>query len=302
MAEKHAAAPLEDIMVAMDVVDNLRHQQTLVDRELDGEARRERLLERLRTMYAAQGIDVPDHVLQEGIAALEEERFKYEPVPSSWRTKVAHIWISRGRWGKPVGFLAVVGAVFYSVYFVTDVLPERKMLVGLPTQIDRVVTEINQTAKDAAVAADAETLANNALRAIDSGNTEIAQSILANLQDLEANLKRSYDIRVVARPNQNSGIWRRPPNNSTGRNYYLIVEAIGADKQPVELLIFNQENNQAKRTKIWGLRVDEATFMAVAADKKDDGIIQNNIVGRKPVGVLEPEYRIATSGATITEW
>jgi len=118
-------APLEELMVAMDVVDTLRHDQSIAERELDGEGRRERLLERLRDMYTAQGIDVPDHVLQEGIDALEQERFKYEPVSKSWRTKIARMWVSRGRWGKPVGFLGVVASLFSGFYVVNDVLPER---------------------------------------------------------------------------------------------------------------------------------------------------------------------------------
>ena len=46
-SESHKA-PLEELMVAMDVVDTLRHDQSIAERELDGESRRERLLERLR--------------------------------------------------------------------------------------------------------------------------------------------------------------------------------------------------------------------------------------------------------------
>ena len=74
MTNTNNKAPLEDIMVAMDVVDTLRHQQTVAERELDIQGRRERMLERLKDMYKGQGIDVPEHVLLEGISALEEER------------------------------------------------------------------------------------------------------------------------------------------------------------------------------------------------------------------------------------
>jgi len=50
------------------------------------------------------------------------------------------------------------------------------------------------------------------------------------------------------------------------------------------------------------LRVSQAAFNNVVADKKDDGIIQNNIVGEKTVGYLKPVFSIATTGATISEW
>ncbi|MGI9287042.1 MAG: DUF6384 family protein, partial [Pseudomonadales bacterium] len=52
----------------------------------------------------------------------------------------------------------------------------------------------------------------------------------------------------------------------------------------------------------WGVRVDEEIFDAVKADKQDDGIIQQRMVGEKERGQLDPEYTIATSGAAITAW
>ena len=66
------AAPLDEVMMAMDVVDTLRHRQDLVTRELDGVARERQLIERLREVYRQQGIEVPDHILREGVAALAE--------------------------------------------------------------------------------------------------------------------------------------------------------------------------------------------------------------------------------------
>ena len=52
----------------------------------------------------------------------------------------------------------------------------------------------------------------------------------------------------------------------------------------------------------WGLRVDEATYNKVAADKRDDGIIEDNVVGQKRRGELDPQYTVATTGAAITKW
>nr|MDJ0956301.1 DUF6384 family protein [Arenicellales bacterium] len=65
MAEdKTPARPLDDVMLAMDVVDTLRHQQLLVERELNTEDRDKKMMDRLREIYASQGIEVPDHVLE----------------------------------------------------------------------------------------------------------------------------------------------------------------------------------------------------------------------------------------------
>ena len=43
-----AQPPLDDVMLAMDVVDTLRHDQLIVERELNEEERRAKLIERLR--------------------------------------------------------------------------------------------------------------------------------------------------------------------------------------------------------------------------------------------------------------
>ena len=44
------------------------------------------------------------------------------------------------------------------------------------------------------------------------------------------------------------------------------------------------------------------SFERAVADKQDDGIIQNNVVGRKRRGVLDREYTVPTTGAAVTEW
>ena len=78
--------PLEEVMVAMDVVDTIRHRQLIVERELDAEGRRQRLIQRLRDIYTAQGIEVTDAALEAGVEALEQERFAYTPAPGGFAT------------------------------------------------------------------------------------------------------------------------------------------------------------------------------------------------------------------------
>src|SRR5688572_12409617 len=96
-------APLDELMLAMDVVDTLRHKELMLARELQAEDRDERLLEQLREIYTSQGIVVTDEVLAQGVKALREERFAYpQPQPSLSRT-LAYAYVTRGRWGKVAG-------------------------------------------------------------------------------------------------------------------------------------------------------------------------------------------------------
>jgi len=109
-------------------------------------------------------------------------------------------------------------------------------------------------------------------------------------------------VQIMNQPGERSGVWRIPDVNSDARNYYLIVQAIDRSGNVVEVPIQNEETGATNTVRAWGLRVDESTFEAVAEDKLDDGIIQNNVVGEKERGVLMPEYTVPTSGGTITAW
>jgi hypothetical protein len=118
---------------------------------------------------------------------------------------------------------------------------------------------------------------------------------------LNARVQAQYELRVVSRPGETSGFWREPEGRAA-RNYYLVVEAIAPNGEALRLPITSEEDQRTRNVRAWGLRVDEATFERAVADKQDDGIIQNNVVGRKRRGVLEREYTVPTTGAAITEW
>ena len=86
------------------------------------------------------------------------------------------------------------------------------------------------------------------------------------------------------------------------RNYYLIVEGITASGSVVTVNIDSEEDQKSDRVKIWGIRVPEHVFNTVAADKRDDQIIQNAIIGQKERGYLDPKFSVETSGGAILDW
>ena len=109
--------PLDNVMIAMDVVDTLRHDQLIVERELNEDERKAKLIDRLREIYRGQGIDVPDSILEEGVRALEEDRFVYKPPAGSLKTRLARLYVTRGSWGQVViGALAGVAALWIGWY------------------------------------------------------------------------------------------------------------------------------------------------------------------------------------------
>jgi hypothetical protein len=102
---KEAQASLDDVMLAMDVVDTLRHRELVLERELYADERDQQLLERLRAIYTAQGITVSDGVLAQGVRALREDRFVYPGARPSLARSLATLYVRRTRRGKWVGLL-----------------------------------------------------------------------------------------------------------------------------------------------------------------------------------------------------
>ena len=94
----------------------------------------------------------------------------------------------------------------------------------------------------------------------------------------------------------------RAAGQSQRAQLLLVVEAVPPRGGPLRIPVTSEEDGRTRAVSAWGLRVDEATFNRVAADKRDDGIIQDNVVGRKRRGVLDREYTVPTTGAAITEW
>ena len=297
-ASVESRQPLDEVMLAMDVVDTLRHQEKVVARELDSDARDREFKEKLKRIYQAQGIDVPDHVIEEGVKALQEDRFSYRPPPSGFGLRVAHVYASRGRWLPWVGGLSVLFLVASIAYQLMVVKPQKALPEKIQSRYELLLDKAESEAGTKAV----ETLFAQAEVSRKSGDTEDMQQALAAMEELERTLDQEYTIQIVSRPGERSGVWRIPDINTSARNYYIIVEAIDDSGTVQQVSIANEETGTMETVSTWGVRVDETTFQRIAADKQDDGIIQNNVFGRKKKGYLAPEYLIPTSGGFITSW
>ena len=297
-------------MLAMDVVDTLRHEERLVARELDEAAREAELVERLRSIYASQGLDVPDRILHEGVKALKESRFVYEPPKPGFGRTMAYAWVNRGRWSK----MALAAIVLVGGFFVArEVLvtgPERRAAEAqkielsqtLPRSIDAALKEARSEAQVETARARADQIAADGRAALARNDAAGAKKAVADLQALTAQLRQSYQLLIIARPGQPVGVFRVPDRNRSARNHYLIVDAIGSDGKPVSVPVTSEEKNETKTVSRWGVRVSEQTWQGVGRDRNDDGIIQRNKVGEKRRGFLDIDYAIPVTGGAILEW
>ncbi len=295
-------AQLDEVMLAMDVVDTLRHRQHLVERELNAELRDKQLVERLREIYAAQGIDVSDRVLKEGIEALKEERFVYQPPKPGLGVSLAKLYVSRNKWLKPLLSALVLLAAAALLYQLLVRGPSQRYWASLPKEFESQHQAIAAESHVPEATEQADRLVAEGQEALRRGDSSGVTQVLARLAALRADLEREYELRIVSRPGERSGIIRTPGLNPDAKNYYVVVEPVAPDGEVLTLPITSEEESKTASVRAWAVRVEKDLYDRVAADKKDDGIIQNRLLGVKHRGYLSPEYKMPTSGAAITEW
>lgn len=305
-----APAKLDELMLAMDVVDTLRHREILVEREMDEEAREAQLVERLRALYKSQGIDVPDRVIQEGVKALKGNRFVYTPPSPGFGRTMALLWVRRGLIGKTVlGLVAVLG-IGFGAYEFGVVRPaqraaeqqEIEATETLPRALDAAAKTVIAEAQVDTARQRAETLLATGRAALERGNLADAHQALAELDQLTATLRQEYVLRIAGRQDEQTGFFRDAPRYPTGIGYFLVVDAVDPQDRPVKLAIRNEETGQTALVSHFAVRVPHETYRAVAADKRQNIIVQNAKIAEKRRGYLDPDYLMAVQEGRLTEW
>lgn len=309
MAEK-ANAPLDDMMMAMDVVDTLRHDEALVSRELGAERRDSQMIERLREIYTAQGIDVPDHILVAGVEGLKEDRFVYAPPSSGPMRLLALVYINRLIWSKWVTIVVVACVILFAGWQYLIVGPRenarQSLAVELSEEIPATLTSlqerISELTSEPVVLADAERIADNGRAAAEDAQADAARKAVSDLRGLSSDLAAIFEVRIVSRPGIPTGVTRIPDVNQDTSNYYLVVEAIGPDGAALERSIISEEDGKIKTVTQWAQRVPKATFDKVRDDKAADGIVQKSLLGMKSRGQREIDWTSAVEEGAITSW
>ncbi|HWT16609.1 MAG TPA: DUF6384 family protein [Patescibacteria group bacterium] len=405
---------MDELMLAMDIVDTLRHEESLVARELASTQRDEDFVARVKQIYANQGIEVSDALIRQGVEALKQDRFAYVPPKRGFAVRLAEAWVDRARWAKRVLIASVVGGFGYAIVAVPnawmaareyhgysaavdemragaadlkrrdDALasrlaswPNAPELVAAPvtnaqaeitsvrTQLaPMLATLVALSAQDASAfaahpdaarealqsplaslkqlssridalearAAIAEALIDGANRMMQiearlagvtladaaqsrlgeqqtqlralfaSGDAASAMPLLTALEAAVAQVNLAYTLRIVNRDGVQSGVWRYAESAPEGKSYYLVVEAVDATGQVLSLPVTNEETQQTGLVSRYAIRVPQAEYEKVKADKLDNGLIDAPVVGEKRRGELDVEYRVAVSGGAITEW
>ena len=301
---------LDELMLAMDVVDTLRHRDILVERELNEEEREKSLVDRLRSLYKSQGIDVSESVLREGVKALDDNRFAYRPAPPGMARNLAWVWVKRGVLSRFVfgGLAALVIAV--TGYQLGVVAPAEQaaravrdeLTIDLPKALDIATKAAFGEAQIDSARQRATALAAAGKLALERGNADEARGAVAALDQLTQQLRLEFTLRIPARPEEQTGFARENNAAPGGRGLYVVVNAIDLDEKPVRLRVRNEETGDTDTVSRFAVRVPQATYQAIRADKQANGILQRTRLAEKRRGFLEPDYLMAVESGRLTKW
>ncbi|CTQ59341.1 DUF6384 family protein [Roseibium album] len=302
-------APLDDLMMVMDVVDTLRHEEGQVARELKTDERDAAMVERLRHVYASQGIEVPEHILKAGVEDLKRDRFVYSPPKTGFQRTLAMIYISRGTWSKWLAAAAAVLFVVIAAWYFLVIMPQQRAeaeltarLEALPATFTELVERVETLTENTEVEAEANSLAADGRLALEDGKNEAAFKAEADLRQLAGRLQQVFEVQIVSREGEPTGLTRIPEANPNSENFYIVVEAIDPDGNVLKQTIQSEETGKSESVDKWGQRVSEAIYDAVRRDKIEDGIVQKGVLGQKRRGELDVKWRSGVQGGAITTW
>ena len=232
----------------------------------------------------------------DGVTALEEERFAFQPPKKGLRTSLARVYISRKKWLPLIYTVSfIIGSVLavnYAGFVRPAQIKAKETQALITTVLPQRLGDARKRALSAATTAPLKTRAEDIFAqgqlALSANDAALAGQKAEQLEAYSLALTQSYALRIVSRHGEASGVYLDSETNADIRNFYLIVEALDTEGQVLTLSIEDEVYKTEKRVNKFGVRVPKAVFDKVAADKKDDQIIQNDILGAKPRGVLSP--------------
>jgi hypothetical protein len=301
-------AKLDDVMLAMDVVDTLRHERMLITRDINSEVRRESLVDRLREIYRGQGISVPDDILMDGVKALEEERFRYRAPKDGFGTKLALLYINRGKWlpllTTILAIIGLAGAVNYFGFERPQQVEQsriERVMESLPGDLSEAYQAGLSVATEGLAVDRLEATYNSGRDAISAGDTVAAQAAITDLESLTAQISQSYNLDIIQPSGGDlSGIYYDAANGE--RLYFVIVEATNPAGSAVELSITDQISGRTDMASTFGVEVPRNVYDDLAEDIATDNDVDAARVGEKVRGELDANYVIDVRSGRLLEW
>lgn len=143
--------------------------------------------------------------------------------------------------------------------------------------------------------------AEAAVKALDVAG---AERVLKDIETLRAFAATALTLKVVSRVGEKSMI-ERNYDPTGGKTWYLLSEATDAQGNVVPVPVTSSETGEKRYAKVFGVRVNQATYVDAKNDKLADGHVDNNLMGTKAANSLTFKFvkgPVKTQPAYLLEW
>lgn len=141
-------------------------------------------------------------------------------------------------------------------------------------------------------------LAKSSLVALNVDDFKSRAHELEYLNDLAAT---ELQYRVVNRPGTKSGV-ERTYNSSGGKKWYGVVEAVNQSGKPFAMRVTDSESSLVSTERLFAVEISQERYQRMKDDKLSDGIVDDAVLGTKPIGKLEFIRNTGVLPGLITRW
>jgi hypothetical protein len=180
----------------------------------------------------------------------------------------------------------------------------------LISRADQVYSDIKAVAKEDVAKEKGEELYAKVKESVKAVDVPKLRKTTQGLESLDTILNEEYELKIVSRPDVKSGIdryYNAPNGEKIFSGWYLIVEAVNDNGQKLFVNITDCEDGITKKVDMWGEKVtekdpdvlrkvkegiynDNSLLQRVVKDKLEDGIVDNNRIGKKRKGYISYTY------------
>ena len=304
---------LEEVMRVMDVASTLRREQELVEREFNMDKTKQLLREKLLRTAELTGETLTPEQVEAAVNWYYDNLHEYKEPEKSLQWYLAHLYVARGWILRIVVPVALAIGTIWGLWFApfapfSDANQQRRMLNSAQTKIQKLLKSTESVATSNSAKSALIQLENQFKSNLESENVEGLGTVHEKLSSLQSVLNDEYTITVESDPSKRSGIDTFQANGSRS-GYYLIVKALDAKGNAIKQRIRNIETDSYKTVTAWAEKVPKEVYDRLAKDKKEDGILNESIFGRKVRGELDVQIEIPGAdnkpierSGQITEW
>ncbi|MBI5850551.1 MAG: hypothetical protein HZB39_05855 [Planctomycetes bacterium] len=270
---------IHEMLRIMDVATALRQSRELAEQELALDETKSRLRERLRAAALESGDAVNDAEIDTAIDQYYASLHTFAEPTRGLRVFVARAWVRRTSFAIATGAVLIALTAIWGLF-----LRETDPWAPLNRTLERARAVATDDAARSAIAA----LEREAGPAHANHDFAALERLAPRVGGLLATLDEEYELHVVSRQGELSGIdaYFTDDRGTRSAGWYLIVEARTSGGAVLERTVRDAEQQRDVRVRKWGEQVDKAVYDRIAADKQQDGIVDESLFARKRRGAL----------------